>query len=232
MINLQPIQDFHVLISEKSDGSFSSQKEVKSWLEAQQVEPPICYFHHQHQAHRFLHLEKSSLPVKPIWADSVITNQNICPAMMVADCFPVLIVDQNNQTFALVHAGWKPLLQNIIELTIQDMRLRLSTKPTQLLAWIGPGIRPCCYRFPKKPVQADLPDWQAHVSQTKGSRWQIDLPGFIKQNLKQLGLPSRQILDSSQCTGCNESLFSHHLAQTEQIEPGRLAAAVYRQKTG
>ncbi len=246
MIKLQPLAGFQLIISEKLDGSFASEKQVKKFLHSQDIKLPICYFHHQHQAHRFLCTTQSQpAKSKSIWADSVLTDQKICLAMVLADCFPILIIDQKSDAFAFIHGGWKPLVQNILELSILDLKLHFSSQAENLYAWIGPGIHSCCYQFLKKPFQAQLPDWEASVNQIKNKdskyNWQIDLPSFIKQELNRLGVPRRQILENKQCTGCSQNLFSHHTSQNtshtsqntsqKNKKSGRFIAAVYPVKS-
>lgn len=219
MLKLEPVSHYTILVSEKKDLGFNHEKEVLAQLGKLHPGTRFFYFHHQHQANRFFtdqvftdqsKLSQSKSVSKKIWADAGISNQaQTALSMKVADCFPLALISRKNNIFSLIHAGWKPLLQNIIELTIKDMELKYELNPTDLTAWIGPGIHSCCYRFKQQPLQAQLPSWKSSISKM-GKTWIINLPNFIKQELERLGLKSKQILDYNACTYCQDQDFFSH----------------------
>ncbi|MEA2056620.1 MAG: polyphenol oxidase family protein [Patescibacteria group bacterium] len=213
MVNISPFDNLEVLISQKSDGNLNKEKKAKSFLKTQ-CTYPLCYFHHLHQAQRHFYQNKDD--VAPIWSDAVISkDKNICVAMSVADCFPVILFEPSKQIFALIHGGWRPLLLNILELTIQDLKYQSNINPNKLKAWIGPGIRSCCYFFKDKPMQADLLQWQPSIKHTQKG-WQVDLPEFIKTELQRLGIESSNIKDQEICTHCDQNLFSYFGSKGEK----------------
>jgi hypothetical protein len=227
MIKLEPFSNLEVIISQKSDGNFATEAQVKEFL-AQDVNKPICYFHHQHQAHRFICDQINQNSSKKVWSDGAIAHKkNICLAMVVADCFPLVLAHPRKNIFSLVHAGWKPLVQNILELTIQDLKYKFKIDPQNLYAWIGPGIRACCYRFKQKPIQTGLKKWQTAINKTE-SEYELNLPQFIKTELKRLKLKSNKILDQNMCTCCDETMFSHYQASKNGEEDGRFIIAVHQ----
>ncbi len=225
MIKISPIFKYNIYLSEKKEGSIHTQTQAKNYLRTHGIKSSICYFRHQHQAHRFWCTKKAN--EHKIWSDAVLTTQkNNCLTMAVADCFPVVLTVKNKPLFSLVHAGWKPLLQNILELTILDMQLKKNLDPQQIAAWIGPGIRRCCYHFKDKPLQSDLPNWEKAISLNKGV-WTIDLAKFIHQELLRLGVNQKQIIDYNRCTFCeSEQFFSHQRTLRNNDEKGRMLVAV------
>lgn len=75
--------------------------------------------------------------VLPIVADAAITRQKrLALAIMTADCLPILLADKNGTEIAAIHAGWRPLADNIIEKTINKMH----TPAKNICAWLGPCI--------------------------------------------------------------------------------------------
>ena len=62
-------------------------------------------------------------------------------AIMTADCVPILICNREGREIAAIHAGWRGLLNGVIENTIQQ----LKSPPGELMAWIGPCICATCY---------------------------------------------------------------------------------------
>ncbi len=226
MIQISPFSNLRVFVSEKRDGSVNSPQEAQALLQKYQFQSPICYFHHHHQADRHLLLSKPQNSLQEVWADAVLSNQQVCLAMKVADCFPIVLSSKKSQVIALIHGGWKPLLQNIIELSVLDLRLTYKLNPKDLYAWIGPGIHNCCYHFEDKPIQADLRSWQSFVQQ-KDDHWEIDLAKYIKQELNKQGIKKESIIDFDQCTCCNdETFFSHYSQKVSKNDQERMLVAV------
>lgn len=229
MLKFSPFSNSQIFLSEKKDGSVANAKQAIKLLRKNKISADVCYFHHQHQAHRFYLNSKKEKIQSQIWADAIIsTNKKICLAMSIADCFPIFITSNNKSKniFALIHAGWKPLLQNIIQLTLNDLRYLYKIDLTTLKVWIGPGIKNCCYRFKQKPIQADLPSWQKFISQNNNF-WYINLKDFIKNELLNLDIEPSNIIDYNACTHCNPDIyFSHQRNLNNKEVEGRMLVAI------
>lgn len=88
----------------------------------------------------------------PIWGslmcDALITDkQGLALSMCFADCPSVVLYDPMNKVLALVHCGWKPLLHNILENTIDKMVKEFNCATMNIEAQIGPGICGRHYEF-------------------------------------------------------------------------------------
>lgn len=226
MITLSPFSNLKIFVSEKRDGSIDSVQQAQKLLQTHQMDSPICYFHHRHQAQRYHYLSKSDNQLEEVWSDAATSNQEVCLAMKVADCFPIILSSKESKVIALIHGGWKPLLQNIIELTVLDLQLQYKLSPRKMLTWIGPGIQSCCYHFKDKPIQADWHSWQAAINRTHNN-WSIDLVKFITQELIKAGVKEDSIINYNQCTSCqSDSYFSHHQAGQSNLNSGRMLVAV------
>jgi YfiH family protein len=68
-------------------------------------------------------------------ADALVSDDERALAILVADCLPLLLVDEETGQFALVHAGWRGLDAGVIESTLTHFRDR-----TRVHAFIGPSI--------------------------------------------------------------------------------------------
>ncbi len=227
MIQLTPNSKYTIYLSEKKEGSIHTQNQAKEYLLSNGIKSKVAYFHHQHQSGRFWF--NQHLNEHKIWADAALTQSSqIALTMSVADCFPVIINSNTQPLLTLVHAGWKPLLQNVLELTMQEIQLEIGLKTDDLTAWIGPGIRPCCYRFTQQPIQANLKKWQPSIKKQKNN-WVVDLPNFIQEELRRLGIKTKQIIDSNDCTYCQpQHFFSHRrsLNLKQPKEDGRMLIGV------
>ncbi|SES73615.1 peptidoglycan editing factor PgeF [Thorsellia anophelis] len=72
-------------------------------------------------------------------ADAVYTNEiNTVCAILTADCLPVLFVNKAGNEIAAAHAGWRGLVNGILENTINCF----NANPQDILVWFGPAIGP------------------------------------------------------------------------------------------
>jgi YfiH family protein len=71
---------------------------------------------------------------QPIADASYTTDAGVACAVLTADCLPILLCDEQGTQIAAIHAGWRGLLNGIIEHSI----MQFQHKP--ILAWLGPAI--------------------------------------------------------------------------------------------
>jgi len=65
--------------------------------------------------------------------------------IQTADCVPVLLADTRTRAVAAFHAGWRGTLARIVERGVGTLRREFGSRPQDLIAAIGPAIRPCCF---------------------------------------------------------------------------------------
>ena len=88
----------------------------------------------------------SKPPDEPTVGDGMITNvPGLILAVQTADCLPVVLVDPKNRAVGVFHAGWRGTVKRIVEKGVGAMRLHFRSRPGDLEAAIGPGVRSCCY---------------------------------------------------------------------------------------
>jgi polyphenol oxidase len=68
------------------------------------------------------------------------TVKGKCLIVLTADCVPVLLYDTVQHAIAVIHAGWRGTIDRIVTQTIDFMILKYSSKPSDILACIGPSI--------------------------------------------------------------------------------------------
>ena len=77
------------------------------------------------------------LPSPTINGDaSYTTEKNTVCVVQTADCLPLLVTNMDGTIVAAIHAGWRGLLNGVIENTIEKMNI----SPNELLVWLGPAI--------------------------------------------------------------------------------------------
>ena len=181
----------------------------------------------------------------PAQGDAVITRRSgLLLAVQVADCLPVLIVDQAKRILAAVHAGWRGLLAGVVPKTLEAMQSRYASDPRHCLAVIGPSIGPCCYEvgrdvaipfeeaFPGRPqLWRNLRPPGREVSGGAGlsgepleKRRMLDLPAACRCQLEAAGLPGSSVFSHPPCTSCHRDVFYSHRA--EGGSTGRMLAAI------
>ena len=69
-------------------------------------------------------------------------------AVLTADCLPIVIGGVSGSTFAVVHGGWRGLVNGVI-----PAALKALPEPGHA-AWIGPGIGPGAYEVGAEVLQA------------------------------------------------------------------------------
>jgi len=107
-----------------------------------------------------------------------------------ADCAPIFLVDRATPALALIHCGKKGLFANVVRAAVAAM----PSRPSDLLAVIGPCIGPCHY--------------------------EVDLWSAIEQQLRAAGV--RDIHNERRCTACHlDRYFSY---RAERGQTGRMFA--------
>lgn len=136
-------------------------------------------------------------------ADAAVTTVVDAPiAVVTADCAPVLL--EGDGAVAVVHAGWRGLLDGVVEATVQTM-VDLGCPPTA--ARLGPCIRARCYEF----VGADLADVASRygpkvVATTAWGTPALDVTAAVRAACSWSNLP---LADAGTCTACSPAHWSH-----------------------
>jgi len=187
-------------------------------------------------------------PAVPLVGDGMVTDvPGIVLAIQTADCLPVILVDTKRRAVGVFHAGWRGTVKRIVEKGVGVMRLQFGTRPRDLEAAIGPGVRNCCYTVGEEvrdqfTSQFDYGDRLFHETKesdpvrekypmlflTARAPGHSKLPvniflDLVEANRRQLldaGLSAKNIQASPLCTSCNpDTLFSH---RAEKGMTGRL----------
>jgi polyphenol oxidase len=188
-------------------------------------------------------------PADACRGDASTTNRpNLLLAIQTADCVPVLLVDPKKRAIAAIHAGWRGTLARIAAKTTGKMQMHFGTKPSDLLAAVGPAIGPCCYEVGTEVATqflsqfADAPDYfdefrtgdepnpiqwlnmmpPGHQPPPKGVL--LDLRKANRSQLLAAGLRAQNIFVSDLCTACcSDLLFSY---RKEGPNSGRLMSLI------
>jgi polyphenol oxidase len=88
----------------------------------------------------------SSAPENQLAGDGLLTaTPGLLLAIQTADCLPVVLVDAKRRAVGVFHAGWRGTVKRIVEKGVGEMRRYFGTRPLDIQAAVGPGVRKCCY---------------------------------------------------------------------------------------
>lgn len=98
-----------------------------------------CWLNQVHGSHVVNAGATSELPEAD--ASFSLRKNEVC-LVQTADCLPVLFCDEAGTVVAAAHAGWRGLLEGVLENTLKQMR---QAGTGEILAWMGPAIGPTCF---------------------------------------------------------------------------------------
>ncbi|MCC5791054.1 MAG: peptidoglycan editing factor PgeF [Legionellaceae bacterium] len=154
-------------------------------------------------------------------ADASISQQKNLPlAIMTADCLPIVICNQSGSEIAAIHAGWRGLVQGIIENTLRSMH----SQPLSLMAWIGPGICGRCFEIGSEilPIFQNHANFSADMLQLHSGRWSMNLALLAKKILQSNGVT---LINSADC--CTFERHDLFYSYRRQAKTGRMATLIW-----
>jgi YfiH family protein len=130
--------------------------------------------------------------------DGLWTDEPGVPMLkLTADCVPIAIAREDRAALALLHAGWRGLLEGIVDAGV-------GTLGGTLRAAVGPAIGPCCYE-----VGPEVGDpFRARFGSDVVTGRMLDLWTAAERALREAGVATVERFDI--CTSCNPELFFSH----------------------
>ncbi|HVB85124.1 MAG TPA: peptidoglycan editing factor PgeF [Candidatus Dormibacteraeota bacterium] len=190
---------------------------------------------------------------EPPQADALFTREpGTLLAIQTADCIPILLADTRLHAVAAIHAGWRGTLRRIAAKTLGRMQMEFGTRPSDVIAALGPGIGRCCYevgedvarefdsQFPNAREWFDGP-FDALASGENDPNWlpwltmkppghappplrvNLDLIAANRAILADAGVPAARIFSSDYCTSCRTDLF---FSYRREHTTGRMMAVI------
>lgn len=137
-------------------------------------------------------------------ADAVFSRDagEVC-AVLTADCLPVLLCDSGGSVVAAAHAGWRGLLDGVIENTVIQM-----AGQGEVLAWLGPAIGPQAFEVGEEVREAFLnenPKAELAFRPSPAGRWLADIYALARLRLHRAGVAA--ISGGEHCTFSDPARF-------------------------
>ena len=147
-----------------------------------------------------------------------------------ADCVPVLLGDIKTGAFAAIHAGWRGTVQSIVLKAIEKMRVHYGTKPTDLIAAIGPAATWENYEIGQDVIdefRKNFPNSEHIFTPTKANHALIDLHTANKEQLLSVGVAPANISVAPLCTMERTDLFFSYRKEKKLYgKTGRLMSVI------
>jgi polyphenol oxidase len=157
----------------------------------------------------------------PQQADASYTDQSgvVC-AVMTADCLPLLVCSGDGTEIAAIHAGWRGLLDGVIDNTIAALQSR------DVLVWFGPAIG--SERFEvgdevRAAYVAKSTEYASAFKQKNQDKWLADIYQLARINLAFLGIT--KVFGGGFCTVTDEKRF--YSFRRDKVT-GRMATLIWR----
>jgi polyphenol oxidase len=137
-------------------------------------------------------------------ADAAITVQPGCVlAVRTADCAPVVLIGQD--AVGIVHAGWRGLLDGVVERAVTALR---ALDGGAIVGHLGPCIRAGCYEFDSGERDRFAARFgEAVLATTTWGTPALDLAAGVHAALTEAGVT--EVHDTSGCTACDGRWYSH-----------------------
>lgn len=130
--------------------------------------------------------------------------------VMTADCLPVFFASADGRRGAVAHAGWRGLLDGVLEATLA----RFPDAPGDLHVWFGPAIGPCHFEVGEEVreafVTAAPPSLQESLMASfrltqRPGKFLADLYRLASLRLNAAGVPAPR--GGGLCTVCDRERF-------------------------
>jgi len=154
--------------------------------------------------------------------DALITaEQGIGLAVWSADCVPILLVGDG--VVAAVHSGWRGTAEDVVGATLRRFEIEYGVPPRRIHATLGPAVSRSRYEVGPEVISALADLGLDEEAWLEG--WHVDLKGFLRARLLELGLEPRAIDNIGMCTASSPGLASY---RRDGRAAGRQWSLVYR----
>lgn len=155
-------------------------------------------------------------------ADAAFTfESSVVLAIQTADCLPILLCADDGTQVAAIHAGWRGLAGGVIDACVR----RLPTKPSRLLAWLGPAIGSQSYEVGDDVREAFLAHDAAAAAtfaETRPGHWHCDLYALARMRLAAHGV--ERIFGGDFDTFADTRFYSY---RRDGARSGRMASLIW-----
>lgn len=175
------------------------------------------------QTHSTIAVDAASIDADVIDADaSFSTSNNVACAVLTADCLPLLLSDHNGECIGATHAGWRGLVDGVIENTIKAMSQYI--KPSHV--WLGPAIGPSAFEVGEDVFEDYMKrnaNFESCFKIKNPGKWNLDIYQAAKIVLRAADITN--IYGGLYCTYSDKDQF---FSYRRNAVTGRMATIIAR----
>ncbi len=177
------------------------------------------HFNFQHDAiytlkqihsNRTLVIDETTKPTQEIVeGDALVTKeQGVLLGIRTADCVPLLVVDQKNGLIAAIHAGWRGLVEGVIEEALNKLG-QAGGQSSHYLVAIGPSLCGNCFEVGDEVAKIFDQKFKGKLPplKTKLNKSYFDLKDGCRLILESNYVLPSHIDRLPFCTMCDHDLF-------------------------
>ena len=193
-------------ISEKSDGDMKGDDcNIKKFLKEVNLDKKTLFSANLEHGNKVMVIKDPQQKIESKF-DALITNNSDCLlTTTTADCPSIYFYDSQKKVIALAHAGWRGIIQGIIENTILSFKDNYNSNSEDIEVFVSPYIRSCHFEIKEDIIDNFL---EEDLIKRDGKIY-IDLGEVIRKKLLKQGIRDDNISISKDCTYClNDKYFS------------------------
>jgi len=146
--------------------------------------------------------------------DALLTQRKgVVLSVRTADCMPVFFYDKSSRSLGIIHLGWRPAKEGILDNFIDEFIKAAGKMPLgKVLLGIGPALRKCCFE-----VGGEFTEYSCFTSaiEKRDGRYFLDMVKFLEDKLQKRGI-KYVFLDSGICSKCRKDFYSWRRDRTEK----------------
>jgi len=149
--------------------------------------------------------------------------QQVC-VVLTADCLPILVCNEKQGEVAAIHAGWRGLLNNIIENTM----MKFTGNPDDTSVWLGPAIGPEHFEVGEDVYALFINESIENAScfqSTRQGKYLANIYALAKQRFIRCGV--RKTYGGTFCTFTDKERFYSYRRESHT---GRMASLIWLEK--
>ena len=128
-----------------------------------------------------------------------------------ADCQPIFLAHESGKYICGLHVGWRGNRHDFPGYGVKEFCDFYKIRPQEVMAVRGPGLGPCCAGFDQFEDH-----WSSEFSSYYNKKTRtMDLWSLTRDQLRQAGIPLKNIFSVDLCTRCLADLFFSYRREKE-----------------
>ena len=130
-------------------------------------------------------------------------------AVLTADCVPIALHYPGYGVIAMLHAGWRGTIGDIVGAACRTIEADAGLCPSIARAVLGPSIGPCCYAVDEGRARLFVEKYgedSGVVTRERG--YAVDLRKANRMNMLGCGMRAENLFEVGGCTCCDPDYYS------------------------